>query len=130
MDSPNSEGIILKPASGTTRGGHEYVCRERDATRDLWWFDNSWGGSWGKGGRFAYNSAGLQALLDRGGDIAQSVPLTSPPPVPEPPPEEDPDLATWWAATKPWATGRTFSSTTPAGKAARASIELANKKSL
>src|SRR5215471_13722721 len=52
MDSPNSEGIIKKPTGGQVRGGHEYVCRQRDAERDLWWFDNSWGESFGLQGRF------------------------------------------------------------------------------
>ncbi len=127
MDKPNSEGIIKDPAGGQVRGGHEYVCRERDADKGLWWFDNSWGGTWGKSGRFAYDDAGLTALLGRGGDLTSSVPLTSPPPVPIP---GDPDLVTWWTATKPWATGRTFVAGSKGGVASKACIDLAAKKGL
>ena len=127
MDNPDANGIIKKPASGEVRGGHEYVCRERDAERGLWWFDNSWGTSFGKDGRFAYDDAGLAALMARGGDITQSVPLTEPPPTPTP---ADPDLEAWWTLTKPWATGHTFSTKTKAGKAANACIDLAKKKGL
>lgn len=127
MDHPNSEGIILKPASGSVRGGHEYVCRQRDSSRGLWWFDNSWGDSWGKAGRFAYDDAGMAALLARGADITQSVPLTSPAPEPTP---GDPDLVAWAADTKPWATSHTFSTMTKAGRAANAAIKLAKKKGL
>lgn len=130
MDKPNSAGIITNPASGTVRGGHEYECFKRDKEADLWWFFNSWGGSWGYKGMFAYNSAGLAALLAKMGDVTQSVPLTAPPPEPTPPPDSDQDLIDWWKAAKPWATGRTFSSKTTAGKAAQASKDLAAKKGL
>lgn len=129
MDKPSTDGIIRTPASGTVRGGHEYLCYSRDAEHDLWWFWNSWGAGWGKQGTFAYNSAGLSALLARGGDITQSVPLTLPPPEPAPTPENH-DLQDWWTQVKPWATGRTFSATTKAGKAAHASIDLAKNKQL
>ena len=127
MDNPNPQGIIKKPQGGTVRGGHEYVCRERDAENDLWWFDNSWGPTFGKAGRFAYDSNGMEALLAQGGDVTQSVPLSQPPPTPSP---GDPDLETWWTATKPWAEGHAFSTKTKAGKAANASIDLAKKKGL
>jgi hypothetical protein len=127
MNQPDTNGIIKKPASGEARGGHEYVCRERDAQAGLWWFDNSWGDSWGKNGRFAYDDAGMSALLARGGDVTQPLPLGEPMPPPAP---VDPDLAAWWADVKPWATSHTFSHKSKAGIAAYASIDLAQKKGL
>lgn len=128
LDSPNSDGFVKYPAKGTVRGGHEILCRERDAQKGWWWFDNSWGADWGKNGRFAIDDAGLTALLAQDGDMTQSVPVSEPPPDPNPNP--DPDLATWWLETKPWATSRDWSSKTKAGKAALACIDLANKKGL
>lgn len=130
MDKPTAEGIVKTPEGGSVRGGHEYQCFARDAEKDLWWFWNSWGPGWGKNGTFAYSSAGLMALLKRGGDICQSVPNTMPPPEPTPVPDEHEELQAWWTTAKPWATGRVFSPTSKAGKAANASIELAKKKQL
>jgi hypothetical protein len=82
MDSPRPDGTVS--VSGGSRGGHEYLCREYDATRDLWWFDNSWGRSFGVAGRFAYDTPGLEALLGRQGDITALVPLSQPAPTPGP----------------------------------------------
>lgn len=128
MDDPGSDGIIRNPAGGSVRGGHEYVCRERDASRGLWWFDNSWGLGFGVAGRFAYDDAGLMALMAQGGDMTQSTPNTLPPPIPEP--TTDQDIVEWWTATKPWATGHFFSRIGKAGKAASASVTLAQRKGL
>lgn len=131
MEDPDDYGIIKNPSSGYVRGGHEYECFARDAENDLWWFWNSWGSSWGLNGSFAYNSAGLSALLSRGGDITQSVPIVKPPP--EPTPEEDADLVAWWPLVKPWATPFATHPAThhyPADVAARACLDLAKKKGL
>jgi hypothetical protein len=126
MDNCPSSGIIKNPAGGTVRGGHEYECFGRDAVKDLWWFCNSWGPTWGKAGTFAYNSAGLAALLAQAGDATQPTPITAPPPTPTP---GDPDLDAWWKLTQPW-TKEHHSTTSTAGKAAYASIDLAKKKGL
>lgn len=82
MDSPRTDGTV--DVSGSSRGGHEYLCREYDLTRDLWWFDNSWGRSFGVAGRFAYDTPGLQTLLSRQGDVTALVPLSQPAPTPGP----------------------------------------------
>lgn len=131
LDKPDINGKIANPAGGGIRGGHEYLCFKRDAENDLWWFYNSWGSGWGKSGTFCYDSAGFTALLQRGGDVTQSVALDKPMPPPTPPtPAKDQDLIDWWVLTKPWATRSGFSTTGKAGKAARASIDLAKKKGL
>jgi hypothetical protein len=133
MDKPNSAGVITNPQSGSVRGGHEYECWKRDAEADLWWFFNSWGDSWGYRGMFAYNSAGLDALLQRGGDITQSVALDKPPPEPTPTPDNDPDVVAWWPLVKPWATPfatHPASHHSHADIAARACLDLAKKKGL
>lgn len=80
MDSPRPDGTV--DVSGASRGGHEYVCREYDVTRDLWWFDNSWGTGYGQAGRFAYDTPSFQRLLSRQGDITSLVPVTAPAPEP------------------------------------------------
>lgn len=84
MDNPGPDGVVA--VTGTVRGGHEYVCRQYDADRDLWWFDNSWGVGFGVGGRFAYDTPGLEKLLGRQGDVTSFVPVTAPAPTPGPVP--------------------------------------------
>lgn len=84
MDQPRTDGTVV--VSGTNRGGHEYLCREYDLGRDLWWFDNSWTESWGLHGRFAMDTPGLMKLLAMQGDITSMVPVTAPAPQPEPAP--------------------------------------------
>lgn len=40
MNTPDVAGIVTD--AGAEEGGHEYVCDEYDADRDLWGFTNSW----------------------------------------------------------------------------------------
>lgn len=82
MDQPRTDGTVS--VSGTNRGGHEYLCREYDLGRDLWWFDNSWGTSFGVRGRFAYDTPGLQKMMAMQGDITSMVPASAPAPQPTP----------------------------------------------
>ena len=82
MNTPDSAGVVS--ALGYDEGGHEYLCREYDADRDLWWMDNSWTDAWGVRGRFAMKSQTLATLLARQGDATQFVPLTAPAPQPAP----------------------------------------------
>jgi hypothetical protein len=84
MDTPDANGLVT--ATGTIRGGHEYECHEYDAANDLWWFWNSWGVSFGVGGRFCYSSATLAQLLAAQGDATQLVPISQPAPTPTPVP--------------------------------------------
>lgn len=110
MDQPRPDGTVS--VSGTNRGGHEYLCREYDLGRDLWWMDNSWTTSFGVRGRFAYDTPGLQKLMKMQGDITAMVPATAPAPAPDPLPG-DPladwpgqTVDTWVNALRPWWTKR------------------------
>lgn len=82
MEKPRPDGTVR--VEGTPLGGHEYLCFKRDAARDLWWFRNHWTKSWGKNGTFAYDTPGLQRLMDMQGDITVMVPVTKPAPTPVP----------------------------------------------
>lgn len=105
MFYPDSDGVVR--VSGAAAGGHEYVCDGYELERDLWWFTNSWGPSWGRNGTFAMTSATFQDLLARQGDATSFVPVTAPPPVPEGPdlPADDfpyTKLDAWAASRKSW----------------------------
>lgn len=106
METPSREGIVT--ATGVEEGGHEYACTEYDATRDLWWFDNSWTDSWGRAGRFAMSSQTFATLLAKDGDATPFVPITAPAPQPSPAPVTPPGpvspvTPTPAAPTVPWA---------------------------
>lgn len=82
METPRPDGTVR--VEGSPLGGHEYVCFKRDAERDLWWMRNHWTEDWGLRGTFAYDTPGLQTLMDMQGDITVMVPLTQPAPTPAP----------------------------------------------
>lgn len=84
MDDPDSTGLVT--ATGTVRGGHEYLCRGYDPSTDLWDLDNSWGTGYGVLGTFRYSSPTLAKLLAESGDATQPIPITAPAPTPTPPP--------------------------------------------
>jgi hypothetical protein len=126
MDSPGADGVVT--ATGTLRGGHEYLCREYDAKRDLWWFDNSWGPTWGVAGRFAYDTHTFAALLSRQGDVTAFVPLDEPAPTPAPHAALDAfDYALAAALPDGWAHGK---HTGTNAKAAHAVVEWLEGKGL
>lgn len=92
MDSPDSTGLVT--ATGTVRGGHEYLCIGYDAAADLWHLVNSWGDTYGILGHFYYSSATFKALLSQRGDATVLLPLAPPaPPAPNPPPADPVDAA-------------------------------------
>lgn len=86
MDTPDADGLVAIPAGAQVRGGHEVLCREIDVTAELVWFDNSWGESWGLGGRFSMSFATLDRLLSEQGDATVPLPLSVPAPTPVPVP--------------------------------------------
>lgn len=121
MDSPNSDGVVT--VSGYVRGGHEYLCREYDAARDLWWLDNSWSADWGKAGRFAYDTPSLQKLLDDQGDVVSLVPNTLPAPIPAPVSTTVTFAAADYASMVQWVGApHRWSYATAAGKAWKAAV--------
>jgi hypothetical protein len=62
MFNPNGAGYI-SPANGTVQGGHCYVCLGYDGPTDTYFFQNSWGSSWGLEGRFKMLGADVQKLI-------------------------------------------------------------------
>jgi len=64
---PDANGIIH--LGGQIVGGHEIVAFGIDAEQQLVWFMNSWGPSWGLGGKFAMPWSVWDAVLRQGGDI-------------------------------------------------------------
>lgn len=69
MDNPNGNGLVTITKSATIRGGHEILAYGIDASGELIWFWNSWGPSFGLGGRFAMTFATCERLLSEDGDV-------------------------------------------------------------
>lgn len=69
MDSPDGSGIVEVTPAATVRGGHEVFAYGLDVASELIWFWNSWGASWGLGGRFAMRFATAERLLAEDGDM-------------------------------------------------------------
>jgi hypothetical protein len=120
FDTPDASGLVAISPAAYVRGGHEYLCRGKDVTKQLVHLDNSWGTSFGVAGSFTYSWATLTRLLAEQGDATVSVPVTAPVPVPVPVPTPTPtptpgpdtnpaDLALA-AATKTWSGQRHFGS--------------------
>lgn len=96
FDSPSgANALVTISPDATVRGGHEFLCRGKDIDRQLLFFDNSWGTSWGNAGSFTMGYATLERLLAEQGDatvsLPLSVPIPAPIPVPVPAPPVDPD---------------------------------------
>ncbi len=107
MDTPDKTGRVR--ATGSVRGGHEFVVDEIDVTNQLVWFTNSWGLSWGIQGRACMTWSDWGLLLGQQGDVTVPVPVTAPAPTPTPGPV--PAIAgaadrALWAAVKPWTLAR------------------------
>ncbi len=74
FDTPDaSTGLVEIAPDATIRGGHEIVADQIDAGSELVWFWNSWGTSYGVGGRFCMTFATWEQLLQNQGDV--TVPL-------------------------------------------------------
>ena len=68
FDYPDSGGVVSIASSAFVRGGHE-VCAQGISTENrLVWFWNSWGSTYGIGGRFAMSFDTLEQLLADQGD--------------------------------------------------------------
>jgi hypothetical protein len=65
---PKTGEVAIAPGA-TVRGGHEIVADEIDAPSKLVWFWNSWGPSWGQGGRFCMSFDTWDHLLQERGDV-------------------------------------------------------------
>jgi hypothetical protein len=65
MFNPDANGVVVP--TGGVAGGHCYLMLGYDESTDLFEFDNSWGPSWGKKGRFFMHASDVQTLMDRSG---------------------------------------------------------------
>lgn len=71
MFDPDKEGFVhLK---GGLAGGHAYKATGWSDTKDAVRCQNSWGRTWGQGGRFWLKRADLQTLLDAAGECCAAV---------------------------------------------------------
>jgi hypothetical protein len=70
FDNPDPQTGLVELAPGAhIRGGHEIVADEIDAENRLVWFWNSWGPTWGIGGRFCMSFDTWAQLLEEQGDV-------------------------------------------------------------
>ncbi len=83
MFEPDADGTV-HPA-GQVAGGHEYLALGIDYTTQRLTFLNSWGESWGDGGRFYMSFTDFSRLLADQGDATVPVAVTTTPPPPPPP---------------------------------------------
>ncbi len=74
FDSPDSNGLVEIAPGATVRGGHEIVADGIDAENRLVWFWNSWGPSFGVGGRFCWSFDTWEQLLSEQGDVTVPIP--------------------------------------------------------
>jgi hypothetical protein len=76
FDTPDPKtGLVEIAPKATVRGGHEVVADRIDAPGGLVWFWNSWGTSYGIGGRFCMSFATWEELLNRKNQGDVTVPI-------------------------------------------------------
>jgi len=69
FDAPDANGLVAIASNATVRGGHEVVADAIDEPNRLVWFWNSWGASYGLGGRFCMSFDTWAQLLAEQGDV-------------------------------------------------------------
>jgi hypothetical protein len=82
MFTPDADGRLH--ITGALAGGHEFVVDEIDVDLERVWMTNSWGTSWGVGGRAYLTFDDWGALLADQGDVTVFTPLSQPAPTPPP----------------------------------------------
>lgn len=105
MFDPDANGLLTVDKSSGVAGGHEY-CLDEITSDNRFGFTNSWGDSWGVGGRFYMVQGDFLALLKAKGDATHFVPLGSPAPTPTPPPappEVDANTLAAYRSLQAWA---------------------------
>lgn len=97
MFTPAADGRIPVDQSSGVAGGHEIEIAGYDAAAGEYWLTNSWGTSWGQGGRGYLTAADLQWLLSQQGDVTvpawAGAPAPTPTPTPAPVPASGPTAA-------------------------------------
>jgi hypothetical protein len=70
FDTPDPNTGLVEIAPGAdNRGGHEVLAVEIDADKRLVYLWNSWGPTWGVGGRFCWSFETWEKLLSSQGDV-------------------------------------------------------------
>jgi hypothetical protein len=69
FDAPDPDGMVEIAADATPRGGHAVFACGIDKSRKLVWFWNSWGPTYGVGGRFCMAFDTWARLLAEQGDV-------------------------------------------------------------
>lgn len=69
FDQPDENGLVAIAPGATVRGGHEFVGDEIDTVQRRVGFWNSWGDTWGLGGRFYMSWGTWSTLLKQQGDV-------------------------------------------------------------
>jgi C1A family cysteine protease len=69
FDEPDENGLVAIAPNATVRGGHEVLADGIDEPNQLVWFWNSWGKSFGVGGRFCMSFDTWAQLLAEQGDV-------------------------------------------------------------
>lgn len=128
MYDPDAEGIVRVDLRSGLAGGHEVVVDEIDVERGLVGATNSWGPTFGLGGRFYIPIPDYGTLLSRQGDVTIFTPLTEPAPTPIPDPDVDPADLEFASALRPWCDQRHIAFGNP--QAARAARTWLGKREL
>lgn len=77
MFAPDANGLVVP--KGRVAGGHEYllsgyqIVNKTAIGKNLFWFRNSWGISWGNRGGFCMTVASFESLLGQQGDAARII---------------------------------------------------------
>ena len=75
FDEPDPEtGLVELVGGSVLRGGHEVLVNEIDVDNELVWCWNSWGPSFGTGGRFCMSFDTWSRLLSDRGDVTVPIP--------------------------------------------------------
>ena len=70
---PDGSGLVKIAPHAKVEGGHEILAVGIDNRAELVWFWNSWGKSWGVGGRFCMTYRTFHRLLREKGDVTVPV---------------------------------------------------------
>jgi hypothetical protein len=74
FDTPDYNGNVTIASSAFVRGGHEVCACGIDVARQLVWFWNSWGPTYGEQGKFSIGWETLETLLAAEGDCTVPLP--------------------------------------------------------
>lgn len=83
FDTPDSSGLVSISSGAYVRGGHEFEVYADNANGTFYAW-NSWGNSYGVGGKFHFSYDTMSRLFSEQGDCTVPAPLSAPRPAPSP----------------------------------------------